>query len=404
MRLKRVNSRPITYLTLHGYLTYTRYILSPEDAASKEALKELGKKSVVPMDEYLSLDNLPFKVSPDMAAYLAKECIKAGSYAEVEERMLKERNIAISDDQLRKITDYIGELVYQADEQLVDDLLSDYSPDRIRIGRKIGRPRKCPFIIYIETDGSMYHAREEGDTEKGWHETKLGIVFTSDSLEEYTDKDGNLCYRIIDREYISNNDGVENHRRRLAMLAIKHGLYNADQVVILSDGADWIRKTRDLYFPYATSILDLFHLKENVHKFAEVEFGVANLYTKIWADRVCALLEAGKWEQVLTIRRIAAYADGTKKVPKGTCNLYSYIWNNRDRIDYPKYREKGYFCGSGAIESGHKKVVHGRIKLSGMRWLPSKARGIVTLRCKYMSNLWDLEVVKIVHEKYKKLT
>ena len=33
-------------------------------------------------------------------------------------------------------------------------------------------------------------------------------------------------------------------------------------------------------------------------------------------------------------------------------NLHHYITMHRDHINYPEYKEKGYFCGSGAIESG----------------------------------------------------
>lgn len=35
---------------------------------------------------------------------------------------------------------------------------------------------------------------------------------------------------------------------------------------------------------------------------------------------------------------------------------------------YYHYLEKGYYIGSGAIESAHRTVVARRLKLAGQRW------------------------------------
>ena len=77
--LKESERRPLNVLTTRGWLTYTRYSLRPADEESRKALNDLGKTSVYPMDEYLGLDNLPFKVTCDMALALAQECIDAAS-------------------------------------------------------------------------------------------------------------------------------------------------------------------------------------------------------------------------------------------------------------------------------------------------------------------------------------
>ena len=396
MILERNYRSTTKILTTQGYIEYKRYVLNPMNKESKEQLKELGKKSVVPLDEYLGLDMLPFKVTPMMAVNLAKECIMAGSYAEVENRFLKDRNIKISDDTLRKITDYVGKIVHDEQVKNVASFLSSYDPSRLKMINRFGRPRKEPFILYLETDGAMYLAREEGNITKGWHEHKLGMVFTSKSLKKHEDDNGNISYSIGDREYISNTDGVEAHRNNLLALAIKHGLYQADIMIIISDGAEWIHNTEAKVFPYAIPILDLFHLKENVRKFAEYSIGISNPETKPWIKKVCSLLEEGKWKEVISLPELAKYADSNIKTPNGVVNLYNYINNNTDRIDYPTYRSLGYFYGSGAIESGNKNVGHKRIKQSGMRWLPSKAQGILTMRCKLLSGLWEKEVVPIV--------
>jgi hypothetical protein len=35
-------------------------------------------------------------------------------------------------------------------------------------------------------------------------------------------------------------------------------------------------------------------------------------------------------------------------------NLHTCVKNNREKIGYADYREKGYYTGSGPIESGNK--------------------------------------------------
>ena len=64
-----------------------------------------------------------------------------------------------------------------------------------------------------------------------------------------------------------------------------------------------------------------------------------------WAERICRLLEDGHWEAVLN------ELDPEEKY-EGAVNLYHYIETNKEHIDYPQHREKGWFIGSGAVESG----------------------------------------------------
>jgi len=45
----------------------------------------------------------------------------------------------------------------------------------------------------------------------------------------------------------------------------------------------------------------------------------------------------------------------------------NYFANNKERMRYPKFRQQGFFVGSGVIEAGCKTVL-GRLKRSGMFW------------------------------------
>jgi hypothetical protein len=70
--------------------------------------------------------------------------------------------------------------------------------------------------------------------------------------------------------------------------------------------------------------------------------------------------------------------------------------NNRDKIDYAGYKEKGYYVGSGAIESGNKVVVQRRCKQAGMRWDERNAQYMLALRAKTESGQWAAKVVPLI--------
>lgn len=402
-----------TILTTEGNQSFTRYRLfavsNGDYPESVEICKRIfGATSVYPLDIYMGIDNLPFKVTVDAALRIARYGATSTSYMEAVSRLKESFGYSLSDNQVREITDYIGDIVLAEDIRQKEQRLASYHPKAMRIARR-GRRPKDGFILYCEVDGAMFNTRRsKEETEalrkagkSNWMENKLGIVFRSDELRDTGEKDddGNSILRLGKREYVGTTKGVEEFRERLASTLLKNGMEEASAIVLISDGAPWIRRTREQYFPKATQILDLFHLKENVMKFAQYLFGNDKSKYYPWWKAACKLLEDGKWRDLLNQSDVAEYKS-TKDTPGGVPNLYQYIWNNRDIIDYPTYMAKGYFVGSGAIESGHKTVMQGRIKLAGMRWYQDSAEKLMSLRTKLRSNLWESEVVPLVRTEY----
>ena len=401
MILELDNRRPRKILTREGEITFSRYILRPADDESRKMLVEKYHcKGVAPMDEYLGIDRLPFKVTCDMALYIAKMAIGESSYKDAEIRMKEDFGIQISDDRIRDIVNYIGKQVHEEDERITQETIKGYDPGKVKAGKWRGRPPESSFTLYLETDGAMFNTRGKNKDGSSWKENKLALAFRSDRLIQSADKDGKVTRRLGEREYISVTEGVDKLREHLLALAIRNGLMEARHVVILSDGAVWIRKTREEYFPFATQILDLCHLKENVAKFAQCIFKNNRAKYVPWEKQVNELLENGEWRAVLQLPEVAAYKE--KDTPAGIVNLYTYIINNKDMIDYPEYRKRGYFVGSGAIESANKTVMQARLKQSGMRWGVSNAQMVLALRSKLESGLWNKQVVPLIRETYVK--
>ena len=374
--------------------TYLRTVYVPADKDSTILLWNIYKrKTVVPLDIALGIDGLPFKVTVDMMLDIALRSIKALSYQEVSQTYKKDFNLDVSDDLARRVTDYIGKMIYREDCFERDMALVHL---RSLDTEKRMKRRLKGEILYIEMDGGMINTREIiNDT--SWKENKLGLVFSSDNLrsckKQGTDE---LTWRIGRREHISYLGDSDTFLSFLYSIALRNGLEEHGTIVIISDGATWIKNFKKRYCSDLNTvhILDYTHFKANLFKFANAYLeGTKEEKTK-WAHTLKDLINAGKKEEALKMAE--PYKD--KKV-ESVVNIYSYMINNYESIDYPTYKKAGYFIGSGAIESGHKSASGARMGQPGMRWNMDSARYVLAARMKYVSGMWDSYVVPLVRRK-----
>lgn len=68
---------------------------------------------------------------------------------------------------------------------------------------------------------------------------------------------------------------------------------------------------------------------------------------------------------------------------------YRYLTNRLNSLDYPRALELGLPIGSGLIESGHRHVLHARLKKAGAAWLHDHADQIAHLRVLRANNQWE---------------
>ena len=77
------------------------------------------------------------------------------------------------------------------------------------------------------------------------------------------------------------------------------------------------------------------------------------------------------------------------RLSKDAMREYRYYRGNAGRMKYDEYRARGWFIGSGVIESGCKTVIGQRFKQSGMLWSLKGAKALLPLRTLYKSNRLD---------------
>ena len=345
-----------------------------------------GLKSVHPLDSYLGIAGLPFKITPCCMLRIAYWAQNQLSYQRAEKAISEILSLDVDRVTIRNVTNYIGDFVFKNDcknAQKAMELLDS---------GKMEQPHDKKGTLYIETDGAALNTRVT-DADSTWRENKLAVAFTSDDMRWFPAKDGELRHNFIRKPTFCSLIGpVSDFKSHVLALAIRAGYGKYKETVFISDGATWIRNMIQEIFPDAQQILDFYHLCENVNKYARGLFGVSELQAKArkkWASDICDSLKKSQYQNVLS-----ELGEGSAvKVDGISFNLHGYIKNNKNNIDYLQYKQRGWFIGSGIVESANKTILQDRLKRAGMRWNIQCAQAVVSLRTKEESGLWYTDVV-----------
>jgi hypothetical protein len=240
-------------------------------------------------------------------------------------------------------------------------------------------------ILYIMIDGAAINTRKKDENGSSWRENKPGPVFSSAGLR--TRKDG-VTRDIPRKEYVPYIGSAGRFKEHLFECAVRNGYGRYEQTIIVSDGAAWIRNTGEELFPDAPRIPDFYHPAENIYSFGKYLFPGDEKQYVPRAEELIGLLRKSGSEEVM--RRLEGYKG--KTLPAGVVNPYTYLEHNKNKIDYADYKRRGYYIGSGPIESGNKTVVQKRCKQAGMRWNEATAQDMVTLKAKEESGIWGASV------------
>jgi hypothetical protein len=254
-----------------------------------------------------------------------------------------------------------------------------------------GSPKeKALPLLYIAYDGTgvpMTKAelaeRKGKDGPAHTREAKLGCVFTQTT----TDAKGFPVRDPGSTTFVGAIETAETFGGRIYGEAVRRGLLCANRVVILGDGAEWIKNLADLHFPRATVIIDLYHAREHVSQLCKSLFGTDEKQIRQQRIRWWTYLDQGHVEKILVqARRNLPVGAETRK--KAEAELH-YLEKNKDRMRYAEFRAQGLFVGSGVVEAGCKTVIGQRLKQSGMEWSLRGANAIITLRCIMKSNRFE---------------
>ncbi len=212
-------------------------------------------------------------------------------------------------------------------------------------------------------------------------EVKNAVLYGAEDCAEEMPSRGSL----LEKTYVSHLGHWSGFARSVWVQMRRLRFDEAAKVVLLSDGAEWIRQLGAWLPCEVLLILDLFHAKHRIWETSRALWGERGQQTTRWANRQCERIEEGRVEEVLaTLERL----EQKGAVPQKVEELHTYFTNNRDRMDYPAYRALGYRVTTAGVESANYHVTGARLKQQGMRWSRTGASEMALLRADLFNNYW----------------
>jgi hypothetical protein len=290
--------------------------------------------------------------------------------SEVFERLT---GVSISDNGVRESTERMGQERLEAEQAMVE---AAWDPACFELPEG---PEDPPERLYGSIDGTSVR------TEEGWREPKLGSWYTTDEPA-----DGPLPEEWEPRaeaiSYYGDIQEAEAFGRLVYLTGRQRGAHRAEELVFVADGAKWIWNLVEEHFPHAVQIVDWYHATEYIWDVAYAAYGEGTDMAQEWAAARLDELWHGDFEDVLRALHAHVTPDWDDDPARQAINYYQ---NNRHRMRYPEYRDRGYQIGSGTIESGCKRVIGSRLKQAGMTWTVDGARQVIKSRAMYLSGEWD---------------
>ena len=352
--------------------------------------------------------------------------------------------MTISGRQLDRIAQEVGEqLRAERDEQV----------ERFRAGVLEPRVETRPALAVVEVDGGRLQVRGEGDGpgahQAAWREGKIAILATMAPVATGGDPEPELPARFRDRGYvegvigalggtgpmgppgpepegpvvlpISAAPGPDEPRRRpelavrtyvattapvdrfgpmVAAEARRRNFPEADGRAFLGDGSAWIWGLQRRYFPTFVPIVDFLHALGHIFAAARAVAADAEGRWELFGARAEAGWK-GRVDQVIAELRTwhqaqAAFCGGAggpmadDDPRRVVARVLGYLEENRERMDYPRYRREGLPWTTSHVEST-VKMFNRRVKGSEKFWSEDGAEAMLQLRAAFLSEDGRLE-------------
>lgn len=367
MRLVEAN-RPRDLQGLVGDYTITRAYFFCDDCHC----------GATPLDERLGLGG--GALSPGLGRVACWFGID-GSFQDGADALHETLRIDVKDEPTRRLTEGIGQVAEAEAQMLVA---------RAQTGHEVFAAEEIAAtspVLLVEVDGALVH-----EIDGNWHEVKSGFAVPLGPQVATDAKTGRTTLVLGKPSYCAGFESAETFWWRVYVEACRRGLGSTlvTLVVVLGDGADWIWRYAAAFLAVAgvqvIEIVDLYHALEHLGLVAGVVLGPGSRTAEAWlAVRKKELLEQGPAPILVAL---ADLKPDTPEAAEEVRKAIGYVQAHAARMDYPRFIARQFPIGSGAIESTCKTLVEERAKGAGMRWTPTGAQAVLSLRAVQRSGRW----------------
>jgi hypothetical protein len=342
-------------------------------------LCEKCHQGIFPRDEEMGL--APGEVTAGLAQLLGLAGVEA-AYEESSRMVKAFLLIEVSDNTVRKETERFGEL--QAEEEKHWEVESQ---DMNKLQTRLRKQGIQPGRLYGSMDGAIVPLKGE------WRELKSLAWYHVKKIETYQshrhhkkrvgEQNGLQADQI---SYACEICEAENFGSLLWATGWKRLADLHQEVVFVCDGAAWIWRLVEKYYPRATQIVDWYHASSYLAPVADGAFGHGTPQAIVWLEQARSDLWEGSIQALIQeIRGLALIPAAAEAAQKAI----TYYQHNEKRMDYARFRAQGYLIGSGTMESGCKQIAGHRLKLAGARWTLNGSVQTAKARAAWLSGDWD---------------
>ena len=253
-----------------------------------------------------------------------------------------------------------------------------------------------PFTLVIELDvwnirernqeqwGRTEELRQRGAEPEWWHWVYGGTCFRlSQRVETSTGRSV-----ILSRGTVMTRGGIDALKQQLWAEAMRHGLAQAQDVLVIADAAVWIWNLAGDRFGGARQRLDPWHALQHLwavaHALHPEDEAAAAAWIKPLKDK---LLESQAAEVIEELDGVLKGLRGSRR--EAVQAERNYLENNRERLDYKGAKERGEPLGSGAMESTCKQY-QVRFHRSGQFWTTTGDEALMCLETFWRNARWSV--------------
>lgn len=268
----------------------------------------------------------------------------------------------------------------------------------LQLAQEAAVPSK-PFVLIIQMDawnirertdwGRTQALRKKGKEPERWHWVYTATVFRLDQR-------GHTASRrpvITERGYVATRGGLEAFEHLVYAEALRRGLTQAAEVLVIADGAIWIWNLVENRFRRATQRVDLYHVKQHLWSVARERYGQDTAAARQWLRPLFHQLQSktnGARQVLDTLKQMLHKKQ--KMTPAQREQLakeVGYFTTHASRMDYAQAKRKKQPVGSGPIESTcHQYQV--RFKRAGQFWSLAGDEALLALETLRRNDRWPL--------------
>ena len=258
-------------------------------------------------------------------------------------------------------------------------------------GRRPECPANEPQLLVIGMDGGRYQGRDVNpETNSRWREDKVLSVTTYVPGDGGEGEDARRPQPLVTTCVATARD-AHAFGPMARVEAERRGLRQAEVVIGIGDGGNWIDPLFDREFRLEARIIDWGHASERLWDCARAAHGADTPQAAQAGERLEALLWDGRVDDVVALvtdesRRLGdPLADDPPQHPRRVLKQnVGYFTRHKGQMNYPEYRRRGWPIGSGVTEAAVKQC-NKRVKGSEQFWTGAGVETILSLRSSWIS-------------------